>query len=268
MEEFRFLNSIKKMLQDQRGMVLVFSLLVLIMVAIWGAATLTLSTNEYKISNSSKKAVQAYYVAEAGLEEAIAKLIENPENFTDFVGSLETGSYSVTKSGSIPGMVSLTSIGITDNYQKTLKGTFEIVSSGMPSLEDAVYSSEGDLEFGSNEKLEGDVYAGGSLTFNSNNTINGDIYTGGEGEFNSNNTIHGNIYVAGGKLVFNSETDIYGNLYVRGDIDFHNNTNIYGDIYLMGTLSHHQHFYISGNIYYHWDGQFPSKYDITLTDLN
>jgi hypothetical protein len=238
------------------------------MVSVWGAATLTLSTNEYHISSSSKKAIQAYYLAEAGLEEGIVSLKKDPENFVEFSKTLETGSFAVNKVGSIPGTVTLTSVGIVGDFQKTLTGSLKIIATGgPPSFDEAEYSSMGSMTFNSNETINGDIYAGGSLSFNSNNTITGDIYTAGSASFNSRNTINGNIFVDG-SLTFNNNTTINGNIYVKGNLTFKNNTTINGNIYIMGNLDYHKHFSISGDIFYNWDGNYTPGYDIKLIDFN
>lgn len=266
MEKLWILNRIKRIWKDQQGMVLVFSIMVLIMITIWGAATLTLSTNEYKISNSSKKAVQAYYLAEAGLEEGIAK-IRNNEFFGEFPGNLETGSYLVSRSGSIPGLITLTSIGKADDFQKTLSAKLQITAvGGPPTYEEAEYRSWGDLCL-DEKKIIGDIYAGGALTSRSNIEIEGDIYTGENADFNTNSIIIGNIFVDG-NLVFNNNTLIKGNVFVKGDIVFHNHTQIIGNIYVMGNLNYHKELLITGNIYDSWDGAYPElAYDLKLKDL-
>jgi len=267
MEKLWFPNRMKDLRQDQQGMVLVFSIMVLTMIAMWGAATLTLSTNDYHIAHSSTKAIQAYYLAEAGLEEGIAKLRKN-DIFVEFTGNLETGSYVVSGTGSIPGIITITSIGTVDDFQKTITGQLEItVSGGPPTYDEAEYRSQGDLTLGSGKRIDGDIYAGGSLTVGSNNDIDGHIYAGGNADFNSNNNINGDIFVDG-NLVFNTNTIITGDIYVSGDLIFHNNTEIIGNIYLMGDLKYHQHFSIIGNIFYNWDGTYTaSEYHLKLKEL-
>jgi len=269
MEKFWFLNRISFFSKDQKGTVLVFSILVLIMVSLWGAATLTLSTNEYRISNGSKKAIQAYYVAEAGLEEGITKIRNNDDFEEELIRNLDLGIYEVSKTVEIIEdnirIITITSVGEVDDYKKTLTAELE-VSGGPPSAEDAEISYEGDFTLDT-DSITGDIYVTGFLTVGSNTDIDGDIYAGEGADFNTNTIINGDIFV-NGNLEFNTDTTITGNIYVMGDLIFNNHGTITGDIYLMGSLTHHNHFYHTGNLI-SWDGILPSsEFDLILKDLH
>ncbi|SMB94739.1 hypothetical protein SAMN00017405_0264 [Desulfonispora thiosulfatigenes DSM 11270] len=115
------------LLKDEQGSALVFSLFILIMLGIWGGATLTLSTNEYYISNNSLKGIQSYYLAEAGLEEALVNIKNNPTSFENYTNTLETGNYKVTyEQNSENNIVKITSLGQAKEGKKELNAKVEI----------------------------------------------------------------------------------------------------------------------------------------------
>jgi len=122
MAEFQSSNRVTKWFSNQQGMILMFTILVVIMVSMWGAASLTLSNNEYHKAILLKKTIQAHYLAEAGLEEALIGLKKDPLNFRDLSNvQMETGSFNVTKSGNIPGNVVLISVGKVEKLERSLK---------------------------------------------------------------------------------------------------------------------------------------------------
>lgn len=228
MAEFWFLKSIKNLIRDQRGMVAVFALMVLIMIAVWGAATLTLSTNEYRISNTSQKAIQAYYLAEAGLEEGIAKLVKDPENLADFSLTLETGDCEVSHSGEIPGTVMITSVGKVEDFKKTLTARLDVELTGSGITNNQAIGSYGnvDLTVIGGATIWGDVLYNGNLKVSGSNRINGSVYCNGYFEIAGGSTISGNVNSKNGlKLI---STGVSGAVYTDGEVDHNWDASING----------------------------------------
>ena len=64
------IGTLRKRLNDQRGSALVMAVFVLVMLTGMGVALLFLSRNEVKMSQASLRAKQAFYIAEAGVEDA------------------------------------------------------------------------------------------------------------------------------------------------------------------------------------------------------
>lgn len=64
--------------QDKKGMILVFALLILGIMIFLGAYFLTFSLTGFKMTRSQETATKAYYLAEAGIQEAIFKLKNDP----------------------------------------------------------------------------------------------------------------------------------------------------------------------------------------------
>lgn len=139
------------------GGVLVLTLLVVMFLSILGFAILPLSVMEYKLSHNFLDFEKAYYIAEAGLEEAIAELNYNwnysgvrNQNFYD-------GSYDIyveTKENARIIKVA----GKIGSIQRTIEAQLEKPSShfDFSKMKDFVIFSQGDLEI----KELGNIHGG------------------------------------------------------------------------------------------------------------
>ena len=258
MEKLRVLNSMKKMCNDQSGMALVFSIMVLVLISIWGAATLNLSTNEYIINNNSKKAIQAYYLAEAGLEEAIANLQIDPENFVGFSGNLETGSYSVSKNGTVPGNVTLSSVGTVDgSFKKTLTAQLAITalySGGSQSPTITLFGDNGNGQIKNcTFVVNGDVLLNDDISIHgTTTTISNNLLYNGELGIGNNNTI-----VIGGEEITNFPPPEYPENYLD------NISPPSGEPYLIGSKDIYSLPNLNGKAYYQLTKNNANLYNIS-----
>lgn len=64
----------KRRISDERGMVLVVGLLLIVVLSLLGTTAVIVSTTDLKISSNYKTSNQAFYAAEAGVEETRARL--------------------------------------------------------------------------------------------------------------------------------------------------------------------------------------------------
>jgi len=261
MEKLRVLNSMKKMCNDQSGMALVFSIMVLVLISIWGAATLNLSTNEYIINNNSKKAIQAYYLAEAGLEEAIANLQTDPENFVGFSGNLETGSYSVTKNGTVPGNVTLSSVGTVDgSFKKTLTAQLAITalySGGSQSPTITLFGENGNGQIKNcTFVVNGDMLLNDDISIHgTTTTISNNLLYNGELDIDNNNTV-----VIGGEEITNFPPPEYPENYLD------NISPPSGEPYLIGSKDIYLLPNLNGEAYYQLTRNNANLYNISNDD--
>jgi len=76
-------------LVDAKGMVLIVALLILAALVLLGTMAVMMSTTDMKISANYKTGNQAFYVAEAGIEEAIARMRENFAPTTGATGRID-----------------------------------------------------------------------------------------------------------------------------------------------------------------------------------
>jgi PilX N-terminal len=81
----------RESLRDEKGMVLVVALLLIAALVLLGTTAVMMSTTDMKISANYKTGNQAFYVAEAGVEEARARLKKfNPANSIAIVDEHDT----------------------------------------------------------------------------------------------------------------------------------------------------------------------------------
>jgi Tfp pilus assembly protein PilX len=132
------MGAMKRLLADQRGMILVLSLLILALLMGAGAGAIISTQTDLKTSSNLKTASQAFYLAEAGIEWAkqeVKKSGANPPNPSGSTQSLSPGSFTVsfsdsTKESQVVGYVTATSTGTVGNSTATIiarvKKTYEI----------------------------------------------------------------------------------------------------------------------------------------------
>ncbi len=92
------MDAVKRLLDDERGIVLVISLLILTLLMGAGAGTSALVQTDLKISRNLKNGTQAFYLAEAGVEWAkqhIKDTATNPPYPTGTTRSLSPGTFTV-----------------------------------------------------------------------------------------------------------------------------------------------------------------------------
>ena len=78
------MNEIKAILKDERGVVMVISLLILALLVGAGVGAIVSTQTDLKTSGNVKTATQAFYIAEGGLQRALRNL--NKE--TNWIGGL------------------------------------------------------------------------------------------------------------------------------------------------------------------------------------
>ena len=77
---------------NQKGVILVVTLLVMVVLSLLGATFLTLATTESKIAFNEKEARQAFYAAEAGVQEALIRMNLDPSSVTNEVNTAYDGN--------------------------------------------------------------------------------------------------------------------------------------------------------------------------------
>ncbi len=79
-------------LRSDKGVILVVTLLVMVVLSLLGATFLTLATTESKIAFNEREARQAFYAAEAGVQEALIRMNLDPSSVTDEVDTTYDGN--------------------------------------------------------------------------------------------------------------------------------------------------------------------------------
>lgn len=209
-----------KLMKEEKGIALVTTILILLLLFTLGTALLSVSATEQKISLNQKRAVQALYLAEAGVNLALAELKVNPNllNHTNqyillseplalggqqgFIKQVQLKKFY--DQDNIQG-VSIESLGEKSGQKRKVVVTVELIKNTAPRR-----------------------VVAGSITL-SNCTVNGDLYLLYEGNHYVDN-VNGSIWVN-------------GNLYVEGVVS--------GDVFATGQIVERKEGKIKGKKYEH-----------------
>jgi Tfp pilus assembly protein PilX len=194
---------------NERGVVLIVCLILLLMLSLIGIASITTSNSDMQVAGNEMKQTGAFYAAESGVERSAASIATSYETSGSPPSPLPSGTltqsnfqyaYSTTDNGA-PVQTTL-----TDGAYRNLYGlvkTFNITSSGIdylkreagatvnmqmrdaliPLFQFAVYY-ENDLEIapGPNMTLGGRVHSNHNIYLQSDNNINIDSYLTSAGD--------------------------------------------------------------------------------------
>lgn len=120
----------------QRGAALVIALIVMTMVSMLTIGSLEMLTLNVQIANNHIHDLQALYIADAGVEDAIDRLRDNPGWSTGLTdeefpaGSGNTYTVTIDNSGS-PAIV-ITSTGMVADFQRSIEVQVEVAGSSAP----------------------------------------------------------------------------------------------------------------------------------------
>ncbi len=146
----------------QKGTVVIITFLILAILLLLGSYFLSFTLTETRISKSQEAGTQTYYLAEAGINEAIWKLKNDPSWASDFVDldnwtatfsrSLGEGSYEVTIQNSARGrgqIISTAALPLPEGKttQRVVK-TMVFKALGSPTRNNAIFTG------GSSENIE------------------------------------------------------------------------------------------------------------------
>lgn len=131
--------------------------------------------SEINMVRRQNNSTRAFYLAEAGLEDAIFKL-KNDASYRDdptaLNGSLETGSYSavVSKNNDIYTIISTGTVG---NVKRTVREDVTLTPDWPSAFDYAIYGNSGELEIKEGVTITGDVFQNGDVELEAFATITG-----------------------------------------------------------------------------------------------
>lgn len=85
-----------KKLKDESGIALITALLIMVLITVLGTAAIMTSTTDVKIGENFKKSLDAFYIAEAGLEVGLDYLDNNFNAATGWSTLVNTGENDIT----------------------------------------------------------------------------------------------------------------------------------------------------------------------------
>lgn len=216
------------LLKDRKGVILITCYLVIVILLILGSAFLLRSTSEKRIAEREKNSIQAFYLAEAGIDKIAKELYTTfqgsfptpiPADFSWFNGLddaprsenpayagppinalLGEGTYSVvlpvggvsvdTLTGQAD--VTLESSGNVNNITRTVRSVIRYSLEPSRVFEYAYFVNNFGWFWGGGITGNGDIRSNGDFSFGGNPTVNGDIYASTNPDLGANGDITGN----------------------------------------------------------------------------
>ncbi|MFQ5849175.1 MAG: PilX N-terminal domain-containing pilus assembly protein [Candidatus Binatia bacterium] len=223
-----------KRLGNERGFVLVISLLILALLIAAGLGAIVSTQTDLKISSNIKTATQAFYIAEAGLHRALRNLnkvnnwiggLSDTSNAFSGENTLGSGTYvvQVFENDPTPGSVKTISTGNITGTNSSSTVEAVLTPQFYPVLNYATFNCGNlELEGGVNDVISGgDVFVGGNIELESSNHIqNGNAFATGKIEIKGASGITGGNASANGNIELDSSAvpNVGGNATAGGNI--------------------------------------------------
>jgi len=185
--------------KNQKGFA-AFYITLLIMAVILGiAGSIFISTwGEQKISGNIVKSSQAYYIAEAGIEDALFRLSKNPEWVRNtgitYQLKVDEATTTVKVSGIIGGSRTITSEGNMKERFRKIEVAYE-VSTEKVSFRYGAQVDEGGIIMDDNSQIEGNVFSNGNINAGPNTQITGTVRVAKNGNYINGVNIGKDAYV-------------------------------------------------------------------------
>lgn len=182
----------KKILNNQKGYI--FSFITFLVLVIMLGVTLSacfLVAMEQKNTTQRIKSTQAYYAAEAGIEDALLRLKETPTiSFSAYNFSVNNVSVSVNIPNTIGGSKSLTSRATNGGVIRNIQTVTSIDNGYGASFYYGAQAGAGGLQMSNGSRIMGNVFSGGDIS--GSGIIDNDAIVSGDGHSIQGVTIKGN----------------------------------------------------------------------------
>jgi len=246
-------------LKNESGAVLIISLLTMVVLTLLGLAAINTVTTDIMISANDKGAKQAFYLAEAGLEEALARMksanvIDIDGNAVSLIGievgnensvqlpqgTQSTGTYTITITRISSNTIRIASTGTTTNGRGVKSIVIDVSETvSYPEIFDfALFAMQNVTLGGSLEVIDGDIYSGADITISAHPAVtNGDVLAWGNVTFpNGNKYIENGSVRANGNIVLGNQQNIRtaGDAVANGTVS--GNGTVAGEIYQNGEM--------------------------------
>jgi len=173
----------------QKGFVALFiAILVLALIFAIGLSITLLTLGQQSIVGNITKSTQAYFTAEAGMEDALLRLVKVKNWSSPYIFSVGDSSATVEISEAIGGARTITTTGDLLNRIRKVQAVYEI-STDEVSFYYGVQAGDGGIVMANNSKIHGNIFS------------NGDI-SGDKGQIDNNVIVSGHhqINISGGTI--------------------------------------------------------------------
>ena len=269
---------------DEKGIVFVVALALVAILALVGTVAVTTTTTDIKISSNYKTNVQAFYIAEAGIQDGINRLlngtiVDNAKTDPNWNSSSTYSSngfnnsftlmHKVVGSGTVVNdsngnpLYIITSNGTSSSSKKTLETVLSLTADSI--FHDSLLGCDGvlatssidtdsyDSQIGSYaSQTPGDngnistTNTGAPITIASSSVIKGDANATGSLTMNSSAQVNGDVN-ATGNLTMNSSSNVLGNVNTAGSLSMISSARIYQNANATGNITMSSSSRIDGN---------------------
>ena len=152
---------------------LFFAILILALIFAIGMSVALLTLGQQAIAANITKSTQAYFTAEAGIEDALLRLAKSKNWSSPYVFSVGDSSVNVEISEIIGGARTIIGTGDYSNRIRKVRVVYEISSEDV-SFHYGVQVGDLGLQMDSNTRVHGNVFSNGPIVGSSNSKISGD----------------------------------------------------------------------------------------------
>lgn len=152
-----------KKLKTQKGFAALYlAVLILVVVFSIGISINVLTLTEHKILKNITKSCQAYYTAEAGIEDALLRLSNNMNWSSHYNLNVNNNSASIDISDILGGSRTITSEGDVDDRIRKVQIVYRITTEKI-SFYYGAQIGDGGMEMMNNSRVKGNVFSNGSV---------------------------------------------------------------------------------------------------------
>src|SRR3989338_4712207 len=268
---------------DEKGMILIVVLALIAILTLAGTTAVITTTTDIKISGNYKTSVQSFYIAEAGIQDGINRLlngtiVDNAKTDPNWNSSStyssngfnnsftlmhKVGSGTVVNDSNGNPLYIITSNGTSSSSKKTLETVLSLTADSI--FHDSLLGCDGVLATSSIDTDSYDSQIGSyasqtpgdngnisttntvaPITIASSSVIKGDANATGSLTMNSSAQVNGDVN-ATGNLTMNSSSKVLGNVNTAGNLSMVSSARIYQNANATGNITMSSSSRIDGN---------------------
>lgn len=159
----------------QAALMAVVVVMTVMLSAIVGASALSLK--EHSVASENVFAQNAFYAAEAGVDDAVYRFKRGKKIGSSFSVSLNGASADISVSSISSSVRQITAVGDATNRIRSINAQLSAQSGA--SFSYALQAGAGGISLGNGAAIEGNVYSNGSIDGSNNVSTTGDVYVAG-----------------------------------------------------------------------------------------
>jgi len=178
------------MKQNKKGFGLIVAIFIIVILASLGIIGAAMFSMDTQVSLDTLRSMQAFYIAEAGIQDVMYRL-KDDEDFRDdpsgdspITGSLAIGSYSVAVS-KVDSTYTVTSTGTVGEVNRIITQSIDVAEGGDPGFLDyVIFFGGGDgtnlSRLWRDSEITGDIFINGDMYIGMNSTVEGSVTATGD----------------------------------------------------------------------------------------